>query len=522
MKRFLSTTCSVFCVFWLSISSSMGQATLEARCGGLAQTDFSRITDAATHINRTSVVASGGTLPAFCKVEGYVFPSVGIEIRLPLGNWNGKFFETGCGGYCGGIFAASCDEPLRRGYACIASDMGHKSTALDAKWAYNDLQAEIDFGFRSTHVVAVAGKVITEEFYGVPPSRAYLSGCSTGGRQGMVEAQLFPHDFDGIIAGAPVINETGAGLQLIWTIAANLDEDGGQILPASKVPFIHKTVVARCDKDDGLEDGIIDDPRNCRFDPAELQCGFLGGDDCLSKAQVEVVRKIYSGPHTSAGEKLYTGGALPGSELTWIDAYISRDGKPSVYNHFISDLFRYMGFMPDPGPNWSAKDFDFDEDYKRLGLMEAIYTGSNPDLRRFRDSGGKALIYHGWNDQSVVPLNTIDYYELTTQTMGGLESTQDFFRLFMIPGMEHCVGGPGTDAIDYITAMENWVENGEPPELMIGAHLKTQKSLGQDYLFPLAKGDIEFTRPIYPYPAVARYRGEGEVNDARNWQRKDP
>ncbi|NKB43129.1 MAG: tannase/feruloyl esterase family alpha/beta hydrolase [Alphaproteobacteria bacterium] len=497
------------------------EAASEAQCQALQSQDFSNVIDASTHIMATHTIAAADDVPAYCQVKGYVSSSVEFELRLPLENWNGKFLKRGCGGFCGAVFIAACNNHVKDGYACIASDMGHTSTALDAKWAYNDLQAEIDFGYRATHVVTVAGKAITEAFYSNAPQRSYYMGCSTGGRQGLVEAQRFPYDFDGIVAGAPVIDETGAGMELLWTLVANRDEDGKQILPSSKVPMIHQAVIAKCDMNDGLEDGLIGDARDCDFEPAELQCLGRDRDNCLTTAQVETVNKMYDGPVNSDGMALYTGGVQRGSELNWIGNYISEDGGLSVYEKFMGDMFRYLNFMPDPGPSWQQTDFDFDEDYKRLGLMEHIYTGSNPDLRKYKARGGKILTYQGWRDQSVVPLNIIDYYETVTKTMGGQDATQDFYRLFMIPGMNHCSGGAGAYAIDYLAHMEDWVENGNAPDVLIGVHPNVRvDSAGTD--LPLGADKVDFSRPAFPYPAKAQYDGSGDPSLASSFVRVDP
>lgn len=497
------------------------QAVTESQCEGLARQDFSLLPDASTHIIRSASVSAENDVPAHCQVRGYVSSSIEFELRLPLESWNGKFLKRGCGGFCGFVGIAACNNHLKDGYACIASDMGHTSTALDAKWAYNDIQAEIDFGYRATHVVTVAGKAITEAFYGNAPERSYYMGCSTGGRQGLVEAQRFPYDFDGIVAGAPVINETGAGMQLLWTVVANRDADGNQILPASKTPMIHRAVIAKCDMNDGIEDGLIGDARDCDFEPEELLCPAGDRDTCLTQEQVDVVSKIYEGPVNSDGMALYTGGAQRGSELNWAGNYISEDGSLSVYESFMSDLFRYLGFYPDPGPSWQQTDFDFDEDYKRLGMMETIYSGSNPDLRKFKESGGKVLVYQGWRDQSVVPLNIIDYYETTMKTMGGQDATQEFFRLFMIPGMNHCSGGDGAYAVNYLEYMEDWVENGNAPDMLTSFHPKVRvDSAGTD--LPLAEDQIDFSRPVFPYPTKVMYGGQGDPDDARNFKAVEP
>ena len=290
----------------------------------------------------------------------------------------------------------------------------------------------------------------------------------------------------------------------MWSVVANLDEDENPILIRDQLPMIHAAAVAACDADDGLEDGLIDDPRDCGFDPAALACESGSADACLNEAQVDVVRKIYQGPVNSAGEALYTGGAMKGSELNWT-AYIGTEDQPAEYYGFIGDLFRYMSFAEDPGPDWKPESFDFDAGLDRFGVMEQLYTGSNPDLRRYQRSGGKIIIYHGWRGQSVVPLNTVDYYELLSRTMGGLDETRDFVRLFMIPGMNHCAGGPGPDRVDYLTYLEAWVENGKAPDAMMGEHIED--------------GELRYQRPLYAYPDRARYRGRGDPADPTRFRR---
>jgi feruloyl esterase len=284
---------------------------IEAACAALPAADFAAIPDAATQVTAARLVPGSARQPAHCEVQAYVAPNIGFELRLPARDWNGKFAHVGCGGFCGGIFPTGCDAVLGRGYACVASDMGHKSTGLDAKWAYDNLQAEVDFAYRATHVVTLAGKAITARFFGQGPQRAYFLGCSTGGRQGMVEAQRFPWDYDGIVSGAPVINETGDGMALLWNVLSLHDRDGKPRLSGADLERVHAAAVARCDRDDGVEDGLIGDPRRCAFDPAELVCAAGASGDCLSTAQADAVRKVYTGPVDSKGRRLYTGGALP-------------------------------------------------------------------------------------------------------------------------------------------------------------------------------------------------------------------
>ena len=456
----------------------------QARCEAFVNEDFSTLPEAATHLLAASWSAPAENQAGYCELNGYIAPSVGFGIRLPAkDDWNGRFIFRGCGGFCGAVWIERCSDAVERGYACIASDMGHKSTALDAKWAYNDRQAEIDFAFRATHVTAVAGKAITARYYGTASNYAYYQGCSTGGRQGMVAAQSFPEDFDGIIAGAPVINETGAGIQLVWNVQANLDKDGKPILKADDLPMIHSAAVNHCDANDGREDGIIDDPRNCDFDPVSLICGRGNRDACLTPAQVEVVNKIYQGPVDDQGESLHLGGLMRGSELNWT-AYIGTEESPAVYDGFMGDLFRYMAYSEDPGPDWQLESLPFTQDRSAFGVMERLYTGTNPDLRRFKRRGGKLLVYHGWRDQSVIPFFSLDYHAIATRAMGGKQATEQFYRLFMIPGMNHCQGGPGPWEIDYLSAMEAWVERGEPPEKLVGRNTQGGAVVMQRDLYP--------------------------------------
>lgn len=493
------------------------------RCAALAGGGFSNILDAPTQVTKATLVAATVSRPAYCAVEGYVTPSVAFGLWLPVANWNGKYIVRGCGGFCGTVeMELACPQHIRDGYACLHTDMGHRSTMYDAKWAYNNLQAEVDFGYRATHVSTLAGRAIATAFYQAAPRYSYFMACSTGGRQGMVEAERFPYDFDGIVAIAPVIDETGAGVQLLWSTVMNRDAAGHEVLTAAKIPLLHTAALKVCDLIDGVADGIISDPRLCAFDPAMLRCASIEAPDCLTAAQVAVAQKIYAGPHDSKGRALYTGGAMPGSELNWVGPYISKDGATAVYADMQGELWRYMGFSPDPGPSWKITDFDFDRDPKRLGTMEAVYSGSNPDLRKLKAAGAKLIIAQGWADQSVVPLNAVDFYETATRTMGGPAATTSFFRLFLVPGMNHCSGGEGAYGIDYLAALERWVEAGQAPDQLIGIHPKPGAPLdffGIDS--KLVRPDqVEFSRPHFAYPRRAVYAGKGDPNLAANWVAK--
>ncbi len=503
----------------------VARADAPERCWALAGDGFAATLDAPTYVTKATYVAATEGRPAYCDIEGYVSPNVGFGMWLPAENWNGKFIARGCGGFCGIVNTEfSCSRHLVDGYACIQNDMGHKSTLVDGAWAYNNTQAEIDFGYRATHVSTLAGKAITEAFYQTAARYSYFMGCSTGGRQAMVEAQRFPDDFDGIVAVAPVINETGAGIQLLWSVLANRDAAGNEILTQAVIPALHRAAVEACDMTDGLKDGIIGDPRLCRFDPAVIACEDAAGPECLTAAQIEAAKKIYEGPRDSSGRALYTGGAQPGSEMAWVGAYVAKDGVPASYGRMQTELWRYMSFSPDPGPSWTAEDFDFDRDPARTGMMEAIYSGSNPDLRGFQASGGKLLIAQGWTDQSVVPLNIVDYYETMTRTMGGPAATNAFARLFMMPGTVHCTGGEGAYGVDYLEVLEVWVERGEAPDRLVGINPVNPADvdwMGMD-VGQLTPDQIRFSRPHFAYPNRAVYRGRGDVNAAESFVSRAP
>jgi feruloyl esterase len=466
-------------------------------------------------------------MPAFCVVTGYVWPQVGITLILPE-QWNGKFIERGCGSHCGGLPQGEevplvFGEDLRKGYASIASDMGHRGSGADALWASNNLQAKLDFGIRATHVTALAGKAIVERYYHRQPTRSYFIGTSTGGRQGLQAAQRFPWDFDGIVAVAPV-DPASFYLNLAWGIRVLHDRAGHPLLTLGDLKRLTDAAVAKCDLDDGVKDGVIGDPASCAFDPEELTCSASQTHDCLSAVQVVAVKKVYVGPMSRQGAKLSLGGPLVGSEFGEGDRVLGNGWFGMLgldpghqYEKIVTGAFQHLLLDPEPGPSWKLADLDFDRDSRRVATMMALYDRSNPDLRAFKRRGGKLLVFQGLSDKNVVPENTIDYYETVERTMGGRSETQDFFRLFLLSGVGHAEGGPGADMVDYETALSDWVEDRNVPERLIAAHLKTYESK-QPVYFPLNPSQVQFTRPLYPYPARPKYSGHGDPNDAQNFQ----
>jgi pimeloyl-ACP methyl ester carboxylesterase len=502
-------------------------------CVNMKSADFARVEDAPAQILDAVVVQADGPTPSYCRVQGYVMPQVRFEIHLPMSNWNGKLLEVGDGGWGGDMFLFFCTGPLRKGYACIASDMGHTGASQLALWARNNIQAQVDFGYRATHVTALIGKEIVRTYYGKLPAKSMMFGCSTGGYQGMVEAQRFPWDFDGIVAIAPDMgSEADLSMRIVWKLQQLADKDGHAIFQLRDLQLLHNATLRACDLSDGVKDGVIGDPVGCRFDPSVLACTDGHHSECLNVQQVRAAKNIYAGPTTSTGVKLSTRGLLPGTELDWDET------KNSTAE--VAEFFKYVLFNPSPGPDWTIRDFNFDHDYQRMG-MGALFTDGDPDLRKFKTAGAKLLVAQGGGDPLEFPGGILDYYETVKRTMGGAASTQDFFRLFVIPGMKHCSGGDGAFAVDYLSYLEAWVDHNHPPDRMVGAHvdagylLQHSEDDGSSSMkdriwfaavklpIPLdADAPVTFTRPVYPYPLLTRYKGTGDPNDAKNFGPVEP
>jgi feruloyl esterase len=498
-------------------ASLAGYATLYAQENPNKER-FARIPDAPTAIFKAEIDPPDGIIPEVCKIDGVIAPNIGIEMRLPTKAWNGKFMEYGCGGACGLIYNPQLREPLSRGYATIASDMGHSGqTNL---YTYASMSAIIDFTYRATHVVALVGKEATDMFYGKPPKKSYYMGCSTGGVQGVIEAQRFPNDFNAILVSAPAYSSGPS--YLAWGAHANLDKNGNGIMDPDKLPMVRKAVLDACDALDGLKDGLLMDPTQCKWDPGAIECkAGVNTKQCLTHDEVEVVRKIYAGPMNSKGELLSYGpaGMQRGSEYGWSPSFIAPKGQKATRLEDVASSFG-RGFYPTVAAN-AFHEYDYDTDPQRGDILSWLRYGMNPDLRRFRDAGGKMILYHGWDDNEVAPGSSVDYYQTTSMTMGGYEATQKFFRLFMLPGVGHCRRGPGGDAGDFLTALENWDDKGQAPDEMIMFHLKKE----QNYLglprpiYPLEAGSYDRTRPVYPYPDVAKYSGKGDPTVASSWEK---
>ncbi len=517
----LATLCLVSTLFYSTVAKaghdmSVPRATtaLGMKCEALKDADLAAVPDAPTHIYSAKLVEASADKPAYCAAEGNVSPQVGILMWLPAEHWNGKFLEVGCGGFCGTTsFIANCEAPLRKGYACITTDMGHKGVESEGvEWAYNNPQAVIDFAYRATHVTALAGKAIVQSYYGRKPEKSYFHGCSCGGRQALVEAQRFPWDFDGIIVGAPGISYTDIALNFAQRARALYSRTGKPLFDAKAIQFAGNAVIAQCDLNDGVKDGQIGDPRLCKFNPLDHVCKSGAASDCLTHDQAQALSSFYSEHKSASGDRVGDRAFLPGSETSFLGLV----DNPIMKRSFYEDFFKYMGLVPNPGSQWKFEEFDLNADYKRLGMIQALLQADNPDLSKFKAAGGKMIFYHGWADGGPSPLTSIDYYKTVERTMGGRASTEDFLRLFMVPDMDHCFGGNGTWSIDFLDYLEKWAEKGTAPDMMIGAHF-TDNPMDPIFSKALDMTKAKFTRPVFPYPLRAQYKGSGDPNSAASF-----
>jgi feruloyl esterase len=483
-------------------------------CAAMAGIDVSPAVGAGTGITS----AAPATAPAgysVCDVKGVIAPQIQFEVQLPTQTYRQRYLQTGCGGLCGTLAinapaAVGC-APLADGSFATASDnQGHVGGgSADGNFG-NDPALRIDFAFRADHLTALAAKALITAFYGQAPRYSYFDGCSQGGHEGLTEAQRFPDEFDGILAGAPasITTELNAFNQP-WLARVDFDATGHVILPASKLPALHNAVMARCDGIDGLVDGQLDDPRLCPFDPATLAClSNVDNPDCLTPAQLTVVNKIYSGAVDARGRHLYPGGQPFGSELAWAPWMIPTN-PAAAQNSTIAwrignGWVKYLAFEPNPPVTFTLNDLAFDQaTFARVRRLAGLYDAIDPDLSAFQRSGGKLIVWHGWADQAIPPTGTVAYYQAVQDRMGGLTATQAFARLFMLPGMYHCGGGTGPNAFDLLTPLLNWVESGAAPDRVVA-------SLSSG-------GQVVRTRPVFPYPLVARYGGSGSTDDAANF-----
>jgi feruloyl esterase len=435
-------------------------------------------------------------LPAFCRVAATMKPTsdsdIKMELWLPAAGWNGKFQAVGNGAFSGAIAYPAMATALARGYATSSTDTGHAGGS--ASFGLGHPEKVIDFGWRAVHEMTEASKQIIAAHYATGPKFSYWNGCSAGGRQALKEAQRFPSDFDGIIAGAPGLDWTGRAAQAM-RVSMTLEKADDARLPQPQRELLHRAVVDACDLLDGVKDGLIENPKRCTFDPGVLQCRSAGDGGCLMAAQVATARLMYSSPVNPRTQREIAGVAR-GSELGWTDLGWSASAQATGL-----DQFRFLVFGD---PAWNLQKFSFDADVVRA--EEADHDTLNaldPNLKPFIDRGGKLIQYHGWSDPQISPENSTQYYARVLERLGGSSAVDGSYRLFMAPGMAHCGGGEGPNAFDMVGALEQWVEHGRAPDRILASHA--------------ANGVVDRTRPLCPYPQVAVYRGTGSIDDAANF-----
>jgi len=434
-------------------------------------------------------------LPAFCRVAATLRPSsdsdIKIEVWMPASGWNGKFLANGNGGWSGAISPATLATGLRRGYATAMTDTGHEGGS--GSFALGHPEKLIDFAYRAVHEMTVKSKAIIAAYYGAGPKLSYWNGCSSGGKQGLKEAQRYPEDYNGIIAGAPANYWTHLTAQSI-AVALAVHKDEASYIPPNKYSTIHNAVIEMCDARDGVKDRVIENPAQCKFDPGVLQCKGADGADCLTAPQVEAARKIYGPVVNPRTKQQVFPGLSPGSELGW--GFLAGPQPTAL----ATDHWKYVVYKD---PNWDYRTLNFDSD---IALADKIDNGMinaiDPDLSAFFGRGGKLLQYHGWSDPLIPAQNSIDYYVSVVEKLGGAAKVHDSYRLFMAPGVNHCTGGEGPSNFDMLGALEQWVEQGKAPDRIIASRTVNGATR---------------TRPLCPYPQVATYTGTGSTDDAANF-----
>jgi Tannase and feruloyl esterase len=493
---------------------SGGRIAPQGSCEALASLKLDELVEIATR-----TIPAAGEVPAHCRVDGTLAPEIAFEVNLPA-TWNGRFYMIGNGGHAGEApddpgRAAQRGVALSHGFVMASTNTGHDARKEpQGTFVLSNPQKAIDYAYRAVHLTATTAKEIARRYYAQPVTHSYWNSCSNGGRQGLIEAQRYPEDFDGIVANAPWVDQTGFTLGALWNQRALTETP----VSAEKVALVAKAVMAKCDAVDGLADGLIDDPRRCAFKVATDVASCPAGTDaasCLTPAQAAAVQKVYDGPQ-SRGKPLFPGFML-GSEAVatgptgaantlWLNLILPAQpsAKPADFS-LAEATMRYLVFQP-PQPDYDYRTFDFDRDPPLLDRWGKIANATDTNLTKFRARGGKLIMTYGWADTILQPLMGVHYYEQATAA--NAPNAPDFLRLFMIPGMAHCGGGVGPDQNDAVTAVIDWVESGTAPDRILARKL--------------AGGAVTRSRPLCPYPQVARYKGQGSIDDAANFECRMP
>lgn len=488
-----------------------------AACSSLASTDLTAIGGVGSSISSAteSSVAINGVNVKFCTVEGTLAPAVGFRVRLPVDTWTQRYAHMGCGGLCGSISADAtpsqaygCPITQQGGMVLSSTNMGH--TNAEASWS-QDAQRRVDFAYRGVHITTEATKKLIQAYYGQVQKQAYFVGCSDGGREGLMAAQRYPTDYNGIVVGAPAfLFNVQNSLHHGWLARSNRDNGlstGNLVMFPAKAAVLHKAVVAACDALDGQTDGLISDPRKCTFDPATIQCAANATDtsNCLTVAEVATATKFYNGPRDpSSNRRILVGGPQYGSELNWTGVFVPASATSTgVFSEIIVDGARNLIYSDATPPTLDQLEFT-EAFYSKLRPRHPLNDATNPDLSAFKAAGGKLILWHGWADQHISPINTIAYYEAMQKTMGQT-NMDSFIRMFLVPGVAHCGDGEGNPNMDLVTAIDDWVIKGTAPTSVT------------TYRLDATTAAVTNSRPVYPYPAVAHYNGTGDATQASSY-----
>ncbi len=483
-------------------------------CASLKDQDFAPSVGAAVTVNRAALVSASVKVDtAHCHILATIAPSTGVEIQLPQSDWNGRLLFTGCGGLCGVLRTEQGADALARRYTVATTDMGHRLAPGDDPRAWTkDADLVVEWQHRATHRATLLTKAVIAAAYGRSQDYAYFRGCSTGGRQGLTEALMYPDDYDGVIAGAPAAQMVTP--HNVFAYAANTRRDGSSILSVAALNLLADAAIAACDMDDGVKDGIIGDPGACGFEPASLRCQASDTAGCLTDEQIETAEKVYAGARRADGSPFYPMGYAKGTERDWIAGFLGVDGRPP--RRAGSARFTLERKI---GPDATLADFD----YAKHGVTGSPVGGlmdfgaHGRKLERYVKRGGKILLYHGWSDTDATPASSLFFYTAQRQAFGA-ESLPAFLRLFMLPGMAHCRGGDGVDTADFLTVIERWVEHGEAPDSLDA--YRSSAAPTNYAAYPLQPATIVAGRRLFPYPAASVYAGSGDTRDPDNWVRK--
>ena len=516
----LKITRSIIAILWLSplclAAQSAGDSKPCMPCEQLKSLQLPDVTilSAEQKVNDT-IKGQASWIPVvvvkvpYCKVMGRISKEINFELLLPV-TWNRRFLMSGGGGFVGYI-QNGLRNYVNEGYATAGTDTGHSGNEITAEWGLDNMERQLNFGRLAIHRTAVVSKSIMRTFYCGGPDYSYFHGCSRGGGQAMIEAQFYPDDFNGIVAGAPAYAWPAIGAKFTKVNQANYPnpKELKPVLSNDNLKFVQQSVMKQCDALDGVKDNILNDPRECKFDPATLPVCQDGksGSGCITKEQLAVLKAVYD-PLVINKQEVYPGfpvglEAEQGSWDVWIagtSTYPDQNGMPSLHYFFGTNMFKYLVFND---ASWDYSKYDFSNFFKDTQYASAYLDATQTDYGEFKKLNGKMIMYHGWNDPALSAYATIEHYQAALERDKDLPSN---IRLFMLPGVLHCFGGQGPDQVDWVKLIRDWVEHGQAPECIL-----TSK---------MVNGKTTMTRPAFPYPKVSKYDGKGDPNSEKSFSAK--